>query len=149
MQLKKLDAVYADVCARLGVAPQPAQAPTAAEQAAARQVPRKRFKVYTAEYREAAGRVTASLRQDAPRLPGLAASEVSGFIDGTRSVLDIWSAVRAEYGQVTTSRSDYKFAYVVTPETPDITLDAVTAYVDAMEKAGLVEIVAAPPPARR
>jgi len=112
-------------------------------------VPRKRFKVFTAEYRAASGRVNASLRQGAPRLPGLAASEVVGFIDGTRTVVDIWSAVRAEYGQVTTSRNDFKFAYVVTPETPDITLEAVAAFVDAMEKAGLVEIVAAPPPARR
>ena len=149
VQLQKLEGAYADTCARLGVAPQPAPAPTADEQAAARQVPRKRFKVFTAEYRAASGRVNASLRQGAPRLPGLAASEVVGFIDGTRTVVDIWSAVRAEYGQVTTSRNDFKFAYVVTPETPDITLDAVTAYVDAMEKAGLVEIVAAPPPARR
>jgi len=141
VQLARLEAVYTETCARLGVTPQPAPPPTAAEQAAARRVPRKRFKVFTDAYREAAGRVNASLREGAPRLPGLAASEVSWFVDGERSVLDIWHAVRAEYGQVTTSRNDYKFAYVVTPDTPDIPLEAVTAYVDAMEKAGLVEIV--------
>jgi len=149
IQLKKLEAVYAGTCDRLGVTPQAAPAPTAAEQAAARRVPRKRYKVFTDEYREAAGRVNASLREGAPRLPGLAASEASWFIDGERSLLDIWQAVRAEYGQVTTSRNDYKFAYVVTPDTPDITLEAVAAYVDAMEKAGLVEVAPAPAPARR
>ncbi len=144
VQLTKLEAVYTETCARLGVAPQPSPAPTAADEAAASRVPRKRFKVFTDEYREAAGRVNASLREGAPRLPGLAASEASWFIDGERSVLDIWQAVRAEYGQVTTSRNDYKFAYVITPDTPDITLEAVTAYLEAMEKAGLVEIVEPP-----
>jgi aminopeptidase YwaD len=140
VQLDKLEAAYTDACRRLGVEPQPAPPPTAAEQAAARQVPRKRFKVFTAEYRAAAGRVNESLPEGAPRLQGLAASEVSWFIDGTRSALDIWQAVRAEYGQVTTSRNDFKFAYVVTPETRDVPLEAVTAYLEAMEKAGLVEI---------
>jgi len=139
VQLEKLEGVYTEACASLGVTPQPAPEPTPAEQAAAQQVPRKLFGPYTPEYREASGRVRENLPEDATPLPRLASSEVAGFIDGTRSVLDIWKAVRAEYGQVTTNRAAYKFAYVVTPDTVDIPLEAVTAYIEAMEKAGLIE----------
>jgi hypothetical protein len=49
--------------------------------------------------------------------------------------------VRAEYGNVTTSSNEYKFAYVVTPNTPDIELEAVANQIRALEKAGLVEMV--------
>jgi hypothetical protein len=49
--------------------------------------------------------------------------------------------VPAEYGNVTTSSNEYKFAYVVTPETPDIDLEAVANQIRALEKAGLIEIV--------
>jgi hypothetical protein len=55
-------------------------------------------------------------------------------------VLDIYNAVRAEYGNVTTSSNAFKFAYVVTPDTPDIGLEAVTAYIRTMEQAGLVSL---------
>jgi hypothetical protein len=139
-QLAKLAAVYADVCAELGVPTRPSPEPTEAEQAAAQLVPRKIVATYTEEYREASGRVRENLPEEATRLPRLASSEVLGFVDGERSVLEIWRAVRAEYGQVTTSNAAYKFAYVVTPDTPDITLEAVTAYVEAMEAARLIEI---------
>jgi hypothetical protein len=71
----------------------------------------------------------------------LSSGEVVGFVDGERSVTEIWRLVRAEYGNVTTSNSDWKFAYVVTPETPDIELGAVAAYLEAMEESGLIEIV--------
>jgi hypothetical protein len=71
---------------------------------------------------------------------------VPAFIDGTRTILEIYHAVRAEYGNVTTSSNDFKFAYVVTPETPDIELEAVSNYIRAMEKAGLVEVVKKPAP---
>jgi hypothetical protein len=140
VQLDKLAAVYADACAALGVAAEPTPEPTEAEQAAARQVPRQILGPYSTEYREASGRVRENLPEEATMLPRLASSEVLGFIDGNRSVLDIWRAVRAEYGQVTTSNAAYKFAYVVTPDTADIPLEAVTAYVQALGAAGLIEI---------
>ena len=67
-----------------------------------------------------------SLGPDAPRwrrfrhqsLPGNAVLYANNLIDGRRSVADIWDALRALL--------------------PDTKLEAVEAYVDAMEKAGLV-----------
>jgi hypothetical protein len=56
-------------------------------------------------------------------------------------VSEIWKLVRAEYGNVTTSNYEWKYAYVVTPDTPDIPLEAVAAYIEGMEEAGLVEMV--------
>lgn len=142
VQAKKLEAVYQERCQALGTKPQTV-APTPAELEAADLVPRKLFKFYTEDYRKRAEQVS-KLLPEKPRVTGLAASEVPAFIDGTRSLLDIANAVRAEYGNVTTSSNDFKFAYVVTPETPDIDLEAVVGYVRAMEKAGLVEIVKKP-----
>lgn len=121
--------------------PAPARAFSRDEQTAARQVPRRPYKFYSEEYRtraEALPKFLADLPE--PRLTGLAASEAVRFIDGRRSVLDIYRLVRAEYGNVTTSSNEFKFAYVVTPQTPDISLAAVTAYLQALEQAGLVEI---------
>jgi len=73
-------------------------------------------------------------------LGGLAASEVAGFIDGNRSILEIYDAVRAEYGHVNTSEDDFKFAYVVSPEYPDINMEAVASAIANMAAAGSVEI---------
>jgi len=70
----------------------------------------------------------------------LASFEVPNFIDGKRSILDIYNAVRAEYGNVTTSSNEHKYAYIVTPETPDVKIQSVVDYIQAMEKTGLVEI---------
>jgi hypothetical protein len=139
VQAKKLEAAYQDRCQALGVKPRPA-GPSPAEIEAADLVPRKLFKFYSDDYRTR-GEQLPKLVPEKPRVTGLAASEVPAFIDGTRSVLDIYNAVRAEYGNVTTGSNDFKFAYVVTPDTPDIELEAVVNYVRAMEKAGLVEIV--------
>jgi len=69
---------------------------------------------------------------------------VAGFINGSRSILDIYNAVRAEYGNVTTSNNDFKFAWVVSPQYPDIDLEAVATAVMALEKNGQVEITKAP-----
>ena len=63
------------------------------------------------------------------------------FVDGERSITEIWRLVRAEVGNVTTSSHEWKYAYVITPETPDIGLDVVAVYIEAMERAGLVEIL--------
>jgi len=98
-----------------------------------------KYKYYSEEFRAASARLRESLPRGV-RLPGLASSEVAAFIDGTRSILDIYNAVRAEYGNVTTSNSEWKFAYVVTPETGDVDLEAVAGYILAMEEAGMVEI---------
>jgi hypothetical protein len=140
VQLEKLAVVYEDACALIGTSPQPDPEPTPAEQAVARQIPRKILGPYSPEFREASGRIREFLPAGAPRMPRLATSEILSFIDGNRSVLDIWKAVRAEYGQVTTSNSAYKFAYVVTPDTMDIPLEAVTAYIEALQGAGIIEI---------
>lgn len=143
VEAKKLDAAYEERCQALGVKPQTVP-PTPAETEATDLVPRRLFKFYTDDYRTRAEQV-AKFLPEKPRVTGLAASEVPAFIDGARSLLDISNAVRAEYGNVTTSSHDFKFAYIVTPETPDIELEAVTGYIRAMEKAGLVEIVRKPP----
>jgi hypothetical protein len=102
-------------------------------------VPRKTGNVYTEAYAAAAGRLQGLLPQGL-RLAGLAASEVQWFVNGERSVTEIWRLVRAEYGNVTTSNGAWKFAYVVTPDTPDITLADVAAYLKGMEQAGMVEM---------
>jgi hypothetical protein len=70
----------------------------------------------------------------------LASTEIEWFVDGERSIAEIWRLVRAEYGNVTTSAHEWKFAYVVTPESPDIALEDVVAYLEAMEGAGMVRI---------
>jgi aminopeptidase YwaD len=138
VQARKLEAAYRDRCASLGVAPDRIET-TAAEREAAGLVPRRLHKVFSPEGRsraEAFGRMS----RERPPLVGLPAAEVQAFIDGRRSVLDIYNAVRAEYGNVTTSSNAFKFAYVVTPDTPDIGLEAVTAYIRTMEQAGLVSL---------
>ena len=78
-------------------------------------------------------------------LSGLASFEVSGFIDGTRSILDIYNLVRAEYGHATTGNDDFKFAWVVGLEYPDIDMEAVATAITNMEKAGTVEITTVAP----
>ena len=83
-------------------------------------------------------------------MPGLASSEVTNFIDGLRSILDIYNAVRAECGNLVTGNSDVKFAYLVSPDAPDVDLEAVAAFIQNLEKAGTVEIVKkTPPPAAK
>jgi hypothetical protein len=112
---------------------------TAEEQQFERVVPRRTGNVFTEAYAAASGRLQGLLPQGM-RLPGLASSEIQWFVNGERSVTEIWRLVRAEYGNVTTSNGAWKFAYVVTPETPDITLSDVAGYLEAMERAGMVEM---------
>ncbi len=144
----KLEAVFASQAASLGIR-MPAAAPTPREAELSRLVPRKKFKAFSEEARKLAGERPAGggpgVRLGGG-MPPLASAEVSGFIDGTRSILDIWNAVRAEYGNVTTSNDDYKFAWVVSPTYPDIDLEAVASAILAMEKSGSVAITALPPP---
>jgi hypothetical protein len=138
VQFQKLAGVYEARASALGVSPRPL-VETDLEQEYDRLVPRKRFSFYTDEYREANTRYR-QLLPSGVRLPGLASSEVNWFVNGERSITEIWRLVRAEYGQVTTSNLDWKYAYVVTPDSRDIQLTDVIVYVEAMAEAGLVEV---------
>ncbi len=136
--LGRLQAVYEGRARELGVAPRPI-APSAEEERYDRMIPRRRFNFYTEEHREASVRLREVL-PPMPGLPRLAATEIPWFVDGNRSIAEIWRLVRAEYGNVTTSSDEWKFAYVVTPQTPDVEMADVVRYIRAMEEAGMVEI---------
>jgi hypothetical protein len=82
----------------------------------------------------------------ARRLPGLAAREVASFIDGKRSVLEIYQAVRAECGNLVVGSEETKFAYVLSPDAPDVELDLVYAALEALQKNGAIEFVKAAQP---
>ena len=138
-QYAKLEGIYRARARELGVPPT-ALSPSSWEQELDRVVPRKRCPRYSEEYRVALDRFDG-IRPRGGGLPRLASSEIGWFVDGKRSVAEIWRLVRAEYGNVTTSSDPWKFAYVVTPETTDISLEAVAAYLRAMEEAGIVEMV--------
>jgi len=134
----RLTAAYRARCAELGVSP---VEPEGSSESARYEdmVPIPAHAYYTPEYQEASGRLRALL-PGGRRLPGLASTEVEWFVDGERSIAEIWRLVRAEYGNVTTSSNEWKFAYVVTPESPDIGLQEVAEYLTAMEAAGMVRI---------
>ena len=168
-----LEAAYRDRCATLGVKPAPVTA-TPKEIEYALMVPRRLFKVYSpeAQKRQAQGPGQAQAqtpqRPAAPEgpageaqpaagqraggrgrqqgLPGLSSSEIANFIDGSRSILDIYNAVRAECGNLITGNNDVKFAYLLSPDAPDVELDAVVASIQNMEKAGTIEMVKKAPP---
>jgi len=157
--VKMLEGIYKDRCAALGIKPAPVT-PTPQETELSLMVPRRLFKVYSPEaqkrqpqaQRPAAPPAAAAAAQPAPAqrpagrgrqqgLPGLASSEIANFIDGSRSVLDIYNAVRAECGNLVTGDSDAKFAYLLSPDAPDVNLDAVVTTIQNLEKAGTIEIV--------
>jgi hypothetical protein len=138
LQWEKLAEAYRMRAESLGVRAQDLSE-TADERRYDGMVPRMQYNFYTEDYRAAAAQLQQALPEGL-QLPGLAAGEIVGFVNGERSITEIWRLVRAEYGNVTTSNMDWKFAYVVTPDTPDIDLDSVVAYIEAMELAGLVEI---------
>ena len=163
----KLDAVFKDRAQAIGI---PAVVPPRSlrAQELALMIPKKKFGAFSAEAQKLAGAggrgggPSTSSGQGgrgagaAPGavgagaggrgagagvgLGGLPAFEVPGFIDGTRSILDIYNLVRAEYGFVTTSNSGFKFAWVAGLEYPDIDMEAVATAILNMEKAGTVEI---------
>jgi len=101
-----------------------------------------------AEVQPAAQRGGGRGRQ--PGLPGLASNEVANFIDGSRTILDIYNAVRAECGNLVTGNNDMKFAYMLSPDAPDVELEAVVTTLENLEKAGTIEIIkkAPEPPAK-
>jgi len=137
LQYGKLEQLFQARARDLGIGSEPLlQTPEAREWD--QMIPRALHNFYTEEYREAASRLRDHL-PDGLNLPRLAATEVPWFVNGERSVTEIWRLVRGEYGNVTTSSDEWKFAYVVTPETPDVYLADVVTYVRAMEAAGRVE----------
>jgi hypothetical protein len=138
VQYGKLEGIYAARAQALGVRTQPITE-TPEELELDRMVPRKPYNFYSDEYGEASSRLRQFLPQGMA-LPRLASTEIPWFVNGERSITEIWRLVRAEYGNVTTSSDPWKFAYVVTPETPDVLLADVAAYVRAMEEAGMVEV---------
>lgn len=138
-QLRRLESVYQGRARALGVPPRTLE-PTEEEQRYEGMVPQRRFNFYTEEHRDASARLR-DLLPPMPGLPRMAAGEIPWFVDGERSITEIWRLVRAEYGNVTTSTDEWKFAYVVSPETPDVELADVAGYLRAMEQAGMVEMV--------
>jgi hypothetical protein len=135
----RLAAAYRARCAELGVSPvEPGSMLEAGRYE--EMIPVQTHDYYSPEYQEASGRLRGLL-PSGRRLPGLASTEIEWFVDGERSIGEIWRLVRAEYGNVTTSSHEWKFAYVVTPDSPDIALEEVVAYLRAMEEAGMVEIL--------
>ena len=161
LNAKVVEGVYRERAAALGVAPVPVTL-TDKEREADLQVPRRLFKVYSPEAQKRsgaarAGRPAGSAARPgaaaAPvrRMPGLASSEVTNFIDGRRSILEIYQAVRAECGNLVVGSDERKFAYLLSPDAPDVDLDQVVAAIQALQQTGTVEIVkrAAAPPARR
>jgi hypothetical protein len=69
---------------------------------------------------------------------------VNYFIDGRRSILDIYNAVRAECGNLQVGSTESKFAYVLGLEYPDVALETVVSIIQNLEKLGTVEIVKSP-----
>jgi len=150
----RIEAVYRDQCAALGIKPA-APALTDKEKEYARMVPRRRFKVYSEEAQKQGqgtrggpppggtrGGAPATVSgTPAPRLAGFANTSVNYFIDGKRSILEIYNAVRAECGNLQVGSTESKFAYVLGPEYPDVELEAVANAIRNLERSGVVEII--------
>jgi hypothetical protein len=164
---KLLESLYADRAATLGVKPAPALL-TEQEREYSLLIPKRLFKVYSeeAQKRQAqggggrggggrgggGGQGPGEPGAGAPRrLPGLASAEVTNFVDGTRSILDIYNAVRAECGNLVVGSNDTKYAYLLSPEAPDVDLGLVYAALETLQKNGTIEFVkvAPKPPAPR
>jgi hypothetical protein len=153
LNAKLVEDVYVERAAALGVKPAPV-ALTDKEKEYALLIPKRLFRVYSAEAQQRRGQRGGGGRPQAGapgapaprRLPGLASSEVANFIDGTRSVLDIYNAVRAECGHLVVGNDDTKFGYVLSGEAADVDLDLVYAALETLQKSGTIEFVKAPPP---
>jgi len=163
--LKRLETVYLDRCAALKVKPAAAVL-TEKEREYGRMIPRRLFKVYSEEaqkrsqgQRGAAGPpaktppagaapagAPAKAALSGPdagmgRGMGFVNTSVNYFIDGKRSILDIYNGVRAECGNLQVGSSDSKYAYVLGPEYPDVSLETVVAIIQNLEKSGTIEIL--------
>jgi hypothetical protein len=152
VNIRLVDAAYAERAVALKLKAAPAEL-TDRERDASLLVPRRLFKVYSPEAltrqpppgapRGRGGRGPQAGDAGGPgprRLPGAAATEVANFIDGKRTVLDIYNAVRAECGNLVVGRDDTKFAYLLSPDSPDVELEAVIENLQNLEKGGTIEI---------
>jgi hypothetical protein len=103
-------------------------------------VPEYILKNYTDEYETAYGEMRRNQRS-LMRVRGDISFEVENFIDGEKSILDIYRAVDAEFGGVVQERgrTPLKFQYEIDPRYPQIKLKDVADYITAMEKAGIVK----------
>jgi aminopeptidase YwaD len=156
LNARLVEDLYAERASALGVKAGPLTL-TDKEREYSLLIPRRLFRVYSAEAQQRRGQRGgggggrgAGAAPGAPqprRLPGLASSEVANFIDGSRSILDIYNAVRAECGNLVVGNDDTKFGYVLSADAPDVDLDLVYAALDALQKNGTIEFVKAPPPA--
>jgi len=151
LNARMLETVYAERAAALGVKPLPVTL-TDEEREYATMIPRRLFKVHSEEAQKRAEQSRAAQAGQpaagAPpprRLPGLASAEVTNFIDGRRSILDIYHAVRAECGQAVLGSAEQKYAYVLSPDAADVELDLVVAALQTLEKNGVIEIVKGAP----
>ncbi len=135
----RLTDAYNARCATLAVEPREVSL-TEQEELYRRKIPRKLYPVYTEDYKNRSGNVQKHIPRKSPRMPYLARFEIPILIDGDRSVLDIYRIVRAEFGFVNSSSDEFKYAYVITPNSPDVKMQSVVDYITAMEKAGLVEV---------
>ncbi len=138
-QSSYLEIVYRNLC-REGGEKQKKITLTNQEKDLSKLIPEQILKKLSAEYRENSSKIM-SFAGKGRELARLERMEVTNFINGKRSVLDIYNAVRAEYGNVTTASTPAKFAYNVTPETHDVEIDAVYDYILAMVKAGLIRFI--------
>jgi hypothetical protein len=77
-------------------------------------------------------------------LTGFASTSTNYFIDGKRSILEIFRLVRAECGNLQVGSQDGKYAYVLGLEYPDVELESVAAAIKNLEKSGVVEIAIIP-----
>jgi hypothetical protein len=156
---QRLDAVYRDRCLALKVKPT-VPALSDPEKAYARMFPRRKFKVYSAEAQKLSSGGRPAEPRTKPQEPqakpaaspspvtarpfGFVQTSTQYFIDGRRSILEIYRLVRAECGNVQVGSQDGKYAYVLGLEYPDVELETVATIIKNMERTGTVEILQAP-----
>jgi len=158
---QRLESVYRDRCLNLKIKPEELKM-TESEKAYARMIPRRKFAVYSAEAQKMspAGRppeprpkpqeppakpaAPASPQAPAARPFGFVQTSTQYFIDGRRSIYDIYRLVRAECGNVQVGSQAGKYAYVLGLEYPDVELEMVAQVIKGMEKSGVVEILTSP-----
>ncbi len=147
---RRVESVYREQCASLGVNPVPLTL-TDKEREYSRMIPQRKFKVYSEEAQkqnqggQGRGRGGQAPKSDSgvqvQRLAGFANTSVNYFIDGKRSILDIYNAVRAECGNLQVGSTESKFAYVLGLEYPDVDLEAVANAIRSLERSGVVQII--------